>query len=125
MKQTSIFLMAAAAVLVAAVENAHAFGPKRAARIANYHASARSWHGDYAYTPWGGPVALVVPPHADTIAAWSWGVAQSEIRPLHHQFGRSDPGGVFYGEYNPYLPTPIWPSHTDQFGIYPVRGPWR
>jgi hypothetical protein len=21
-------------------------------------------------------------------------------------------------------PTPYWPSHTDQFGVYPVRGPW-
>ena len=26
-------------------------------------------------------------------------------------------GGVFKA-------TPYWPTHTDQFGVYPVRGPW-
>lgn len=125
MKRTSLLVLAAAALLGIPNEAAEAIGPIRAARIANYHASARPWHGEYAYTPWGEPVALVVPPHADTIAAWGWGVTSSEIRPLHHQFGRADPGGAFFGPVNPYLPTPLWPSHTDQFGIYPVRGPWR
>ena len=24
----------------------------------------------------------------------------------------------------PFQTTPYWPSHTDQFGVYPVRGPW-
>lgn len=26
-------------------------------------------------------------------------------------------GGMFQA-------TPYWPSHTDQFGVYPVRSPW-
>jgi hypothetical protein len=125
MKRFFLLTALAATVFTVGSENAQAGHPRRAARIANYHASATPWHGDYAYTPWGGPVALIVPPHADTIASWSWGVSQSEIRPLHHQFGRAQPPGAFFGETSPYLTTPQWPSHTDQFGIYPVRGPWR
>jgi hypothetical protein len=122
-----LFLMTAMAVALASLaSDAYAIHPRaRAARDAAWFASARPWHGDYAYTPIGGPVALVVPPHADTMAAWGWGVTSSEIRPLYHQFGRADPGGAFFGETNPFLPTPLWPSHTDQFGVYPVRGPWR
>jgi len=125
MKRFLLLITLATTVLAAAAPSAQAIGPRRAARLGNYYASARPWHGEYAYTPMGEPVALVVPPHADTMASWSWGVTQSEIRPLYHQFGRSDPGGAFFGEVNPYLPTPRWPSHTDQFGVYPVRGPWR
>ena len=119
-----ILLTAVAATLVVATD-AQAIWPARAARNAAYFSSARPWHGEYAYTPIGGPVALVTPPHADTMAAWGWGVTSSEIRPLYHQFGRADPGGVMFGEYSPFLPTPLYPSHTDQFGVYPVRGPWR
>jgi hypothetical protein len=122
-----LFLMTAMAVALASLaSDAYAIHPRvRAARNAAYFASARPWHGEYAYTPIGSPVALVVPPHADTIAAWGWGVTSSEIRPLYHQFGQADPGGAFFGEASPYRPTPVWPSHTDQFGVYPVRGPWR
>ena len=65
----------------------------------------------------------MVPPTATTSTSWAWGVAQSEVRHIPHQFRRP-----FYGEevVQPYplRPTPLWPSHTDQFGVYYVRGPW-
>jgi hypothetical protein len=126
MKRLVLFLALGATALATAASPALAIHPgARGVRVANYHAAARPWHGPYAYTPWGEPVALVVPPTADTVSAWSWGVAQTEIRPLHHQFGRSQPPGAFFGAGSPYLHTPLWPSHTDQFGVYPVRGPWR
>lgn len=125
MKRCFLLTALAATVFATFVPGVQAGGPRRAARIANYHASARPWHGDYAYTPVGEPVALIVPPHADTMASWGWGVSQSEIRPLYHQFGRANPGGAFLGSQSPWMTTPIYPSHTDQFGVYPVRGPWR
>ena len=125
MKAHSILLLATAAVLLLTAADAQAIHPNRANRQAAYFSSARPWHGNYAYTPNGGPVALVVPPHADTMAAWGWGVTSSEIRPLHHQFGRANPGGAgYYGPQSPFLPTPLYPTHTDQFGVYYIRGPW-
>jgi hypothetical protein len=101
-------------------------------RKARYYAAQRPWHGPYAYTQWGTPVAMVVPPTAAMHTSLSWGVAQSEMTPIYHQFHRDYPGlttvggsGRRYGPY-PYgfLPTPYWPSHTDQLGVYPIRGPW-
>ena len=99
----------------------------RADRLARYYAAQRPWHGAYSYTQWGGPVPLVVPPTSRTQVSYSWGVAQTEVQPIYHQFHRDYPGGLGGGEggYGPnFLPTPYWPSHTDQFGVYPVRGPW-
>lgn len=95
----------------------------RASRWAHRFALTRPWHGDYYYTPWGTPAALVVPPTAHMQTAWSWGVSQTTIRPIYHQYQRTDPGsgGLVPGQF---LPTPVWPSHTDQFGVYYVRGPW-
>jgi hypothetical protein len=52
---------------------------------------------------------------------YSWGVSQNTMTPVYHQFSgkaaNGGGGGVFKA-------TPYWPSHTDQFGVYPVRGPW-
>lgn len=81
------------------------------------------WHGAYYNTQWGRPVALVVPPTSAYETHWSWGVAQTRVTPIYHQFGRNFPGP--YPEGGPgFAPTPRWPSSTDQFGVYPVRGPW-
>ena len=52
------------------------------------------------------------------------GVTQTEMMPIYHQFRRPYPGdgaGMGVG----FLSTPRWPSHTDQFGVYYVRGPWK
>jgi hypothetical protein len=43
--------------------------------------------------------------------------------PIYHQFHRDYQPGAAYGG-SPILPTPKWPSHTDQLGVYPIRGPW-
>ncbi len=91
---------------------------------AHNFAMNRPWHGNYYHQMYGQPLALVVPPTAHMRQTFSWGVSQNLMYPIHHQFGRSAnspgvaPAGSFYA-------TPPWPSHTDQFGVYYVRGPWR
>jgi hypothetical protein len=97
--------------------------------IAANQAAVRSWHAGYYNTQYGTPVALVVPPHARMQTRWGWGVSQSTMSPIYHQFERPYPGPVMVDEATgmgpgPLLPTPRWPSHTDQFGVYYVRGPW-
>lgn len=87
---------------------------------AQHMAANRPWHGQYYYLPYGQPTALVVPPTAVMHQNYSWGVSQNTMMPTYHQFGPAaypSAGGAFYG-------TPLWPSHTDQFGVYPVRAPW-
>jgi hypothetical protein len=83
-------------------------------------AAGQPWHGQYYYLPYGQPTALVVPPTAAMQQNYSWGVSQNTMTPIYHQYGATavpSAGGVFYA-------TPRWPSHTGQFGVYPVRAPW-
>lgn len=83
-------------------------------------AAGRPWHGQYYYLPYGQPTALIVPPTSVTQQNYSWGVSQNTMTPIYHQFGAAalpSSGGAFYA-------TPRWPSHTNQFGVYPVRAPW-
>jgi hypothetical protein len=126
-------LVASLALMAIAVNSASAFEPypgycystKRADVIGRYYAAQRPWHGPYSYTPWGVPAALVVPPNAKMHTSFSWGVAQSEMIPLYHQFHRDYPGELAIpGGGAGIYPTPYWPSHTDQLGVFPVRGPW-
>jgi len=86
-------------------------------------ASTYPWHGGYYHQQYNAPLALVVPPTSHMRQTYSWGVSQNLMYPLHHQFGRNYPGSGFVGEAR-FQPTPPWPSHTDQFGVYYVRGPW-
>ena len=83
----------------------------------------RPWHGGYYQQQYGQPLALVVPPTAHMRQSLSWGVSQNTTHAIHHQFGRSanSPGVGAQGNFR-HLPG--WPSHTDQFGMYYVRGPW-
>ena len=128
MKRLRTFAMLLAVALGAAapasaIDPHHGYCATRADRIARYYAAQRPWHGPYAYTPYGTPVALVVPPNAKMHTSYSWGVGMSEMIPIYHQFHRDYPlGGGFGGAE--IFPTPTWPSHTDQLGVYPVRGPW-
>ena len=123
-------LLAAFAIVSTTAESAFAIHPhhgyhaKRADVIARYYAAQRPWHGPYAYTPWGMPTALVVPPTSKMHTSLSWGVAQSEMVPIYHQFHRDYPGGMAIGGAAEIYATPYWPSHTDQLGVYPIRGPW-
>jgi hypothetical protein len=102
----------------------HGHHARHADVIARYYAAQRPWHGPYAYTPWGVPAALVVPPNSKMHTSFSWGVAQSEMVPIYHQFHRDYPGPPAIGGGAEIYTTPYWPSHTDQLGVYPVRGPW-
>jgi hypothetical protein len=87
-----------------------------------HRAQFYNWNRNYAYTDFGAPTALVVPPTAQLQTNYGWGVASSRISRIDHQFQRNFPGyGTFGG---PFRPTPVWPSDTTEFGIYPVRGPW-
>lgn len=81
------------------------------------------WHGSYYHQQYGAPVALVVPPTAHMRQTYSWGVSQNLMYPIHHQFGPRNPGYGYAGAAG-FNATPHWPSHTDQFGVYYVRGPW-
>ncbi|MHC4400715.1 MAG: hypothetical protein ACYTG0_13650 [Planctomycetota bacterium] len=84
--------------------------------------SSSSWHSGYYHSAWGMPVALVVPPTARFQTHWSWGVPSSRMSRIRAQFGRNYPGPGFY-DRGMFRPTPPWPSDTDQFGVYYVRGP--
>jgi len=119
-KLIAVCLIAAAAV-AACPADAHATMPYL---WPNYRAQMYNWHANYAYTPYGRPTALVVPPTVDLQTNWSWGVASSRISRIDHQFTRDYPGpGPFYsGRAIRY--TPHWPQDTAQFGVYYVRGPW-
>lgn len=86
-------------------------------------AAQRPWHGPYHPIQYGQPTALVVPPTSHMRQTYSWGVSQNKMYPIHHQYGVSNPG-YGYAPRQGFLHTPAWPSHTDQFGVHYVRGPW-
>ena len=88
---------------------------------AHNQAMQRPWHGDYYYLKTGQPTALIVSPMVTMQTNYSWGVSQNTMTPVYHQFGQGPASGSGGGMFRA---TPYWPSHTDQFGIYPVRGPW-
>lgn len=85
-------------------------------------ASMYNWHANYAYTPYGAPTALVVPPTAQLQTNWSWGAPSTRISRIDHQFTRNYPGAAPFGAG--FRHTPNWPQDTAQFGVYYVRGPW-
>lgn len=88
--------------------------------IADQRAAWYPWHGGYRHTAWGAPVALVVPPTAEFHTEYGWGVTNTRVVPIYHQFKRPYYGGAG----GPFANTPFWPSDTTQFGVYYVRGPW-
>jgi len=125
MKKYVISLFLASAALMLLPQEAQAGGRRYIAnRWGERFARTMPWHGQYYYHSWGAPTALVVPPTANMQTSLGWGVAQTTMMPIYHQFSRPYPGNAA-GVGNTFLPTPRWPSHTDQFGIYYVRGPWR
>jgi len=117
-------LMIAAMAVFLNATPAKAFDPYASTQLwSNQMAAQRAWHGNYSYLPYGQPTALVVPPNVHMRQTYSWGVSQNLMYPLNHQYGRnaSSPGAAPAGRFQA---TPHWPSHTDQFGVYYVRGPW-
>jgi hypothetical protein len=82
-----------------------------------------AWHAGYYDPSWGLPCPLVVPPTARMETHWGWGVGNTRITPLFFQFHRDYPGPLSY-DPRTFMPVPPWPSDTDQFGNYSIRGPW-
>jgi hypothetical protein len=120
MKYTFTIILASL-VCVAGVDRLSAGSIKNHA--ARWSSQMYPWHGDYYDAAWGMPVALVVPPTAENQTKWGWGVGNTRVMPIEHQFQRDYPGeGIFKRSW--FLPTPRWPSDTDQFGDYYIRGPW-
>ena len=104
----------------AIAQAANAYDTERRARR---FSRARPWHGDYANTLWGAPVPLIVPPTAHLQRTMGWGVAQSTMSPIYHRYYRNHQGELD-GDGFRFRRTPNQPSHTDQFGVYYIRGPW-
>jgi hypothetical protein len=120
-----IRLLALALVVVgatAATAQAQVLYETHHGRSARRRAATYAWHGDYYYTQWGRPVALVVPPTAELQTNYGWGVGNTRVTRIDHQFQRPYPGYGFEG--SPFAPTPVIPSDTNQFGVYYIRGPW-
>lgn len=120
-------VLASFLALAATCDTAQAFqGLGRRPLITPWRPTARAqyypWHGAYAHTEYGMPIALVVPPTTYLQTNWSWGVGASRIQRVDHQFSRPWPGPYAGGQG--FLWTPAWPSDTTQFGVYPVRAPW-
>ncbi len=115
MKTLATLLLATAAI-AATHSEAQAKYPMALRRAQQY-----TWHGQNYHTQWGQPIALVVPPTANMNTEYGWGVTNTRIRRLDHQFYRDYPMAESGG---PFSRTPYWPSDTTQFGVYPVRGPW-
>ncbi|OHB78199.1 MAG: hypothetical protein A2W31_06705 [Planctomycetes bacterium RBG_16_64_10] len=117
-----------ASVVVVLVGLATVWQASTAPALANRHRAAYrqarwyTWHGPFYEAGWGTPVALVVPPTASMQTNWGWGVTNTRISRINHQFTRPYPGPGAGG--GAFLPTPPWPSDTNQFGVYYVRGPW-
>ena len=88
-----------------------------------WYATQQPWHGAYYHTKYGKPVSLVVPPIANKQTHYNWGVTGTIVTPTFPQYGRAYPGEMG-GAAGGFLPQPYWPSSTDQFGVYYVRGPW-
>jgi hypothetical protein len=124
MRRFILWTAVAAALLAAGmVERASADPRTCMGKIAYKRSLGVPWHGGYYHTDFGMPVALVVPPTAEVQTHWGWGVGNYRITTILHQFERNWPGPGYY--YPAQMrPTPYWPSDTDQFGVYYVRGPW-
>ncbi len=123
MKRFMLYAVLATLMGAWTAEFAMAGQPLRLRQRASYHSSMSAWHGNYYSPAWGMPVAVVAPPTSEFQTNWGWGVGNTRVTRIWHQFGRDYPGPSTY-ERGMFQPTPAWPSDTDQFGFYYVRGPW-
>jgi hypothetical protein len=115
-------LTACVALGVVAVVAQTSWGLERRNRVAA-NAYSGPWYGGYYDSAWGMPLSVLIPPTAEHQTHYNWGVGGTRITPNVPQFNRSWPGPSPY-DARGILPTPAWPSSTDQFGDYYVRGPW-
>jgi len=124
MKRTLLITLAVA-VLVAVVQAGLATEGEGSLKgyVAKRQAPNYPWHGSYYHSGWGMPVAQLVPPTAESQTHWGWGVGNTRVSTIQHQFGRDYPGSGSY-RFGMFRRTPRWPTNTDQYGVYYVRGPW-
>ncbi len=122
MKRRLILTLAAVTLLSLGLADAASAGERILVRR-DRGTPSTPWHGDYYEAAWGVPVALVVPPTAEYQTNYRWGVGGYRVTPISPQFQRGYPGPASPDGVN-FLPTPPWPSDTNQFGVYYVRGPW-
>ena len=124
MKRLSIFIVA---ILMSIAWGWSASAGAGEGTLLGYYAKSKanrsSWNAGYYDGCWGMPLALVVPPTAERQVNWGWGVGNTRVTPICHQFRRNYPGPGQY-DRSAYRPTPPWPSDTLQYGVYYVRGPW-
>ena len=122
MKSWKLSTVLVVALVAGTTASAFAIGPYTRREIRRAP-NATAWYGDYYHSSWGMPTGLVVPPCVEAQTHWGWGVGSTRITPIRNQFQRDYPGtGSYPG--NMFRPTPPWPSSTDQFGVYYIRGPW-
>jgi hypothetical protein len=112
-----------AAIVLAACGVANLARAENPQVYAYRQAQVLPWHNGFYDPYWGEPLALVVPPTAEFQCNYGWGVGGTRVSPIYHQFGRPFAGYYGVGDGR-FLPTPVQPSDTQQFGVYYVRGPW-
>lgn len=117
-------MMVVALLAVLFAEVADAGGHRAAEKRYFLRGRNKSWHSGWYNPAAGRPVPLVVPPTAEFVSEYSWGVPSSRVMPLYQQFRKPDPGAGFVPGSQPFMPTPNQPSDTVQFGIHAIRGPW-
>ena len=119
-----IVAMVVGACVAAAAQAALAGGEDAVEKRFFLRSQGKSWHSAW-YDPWvGRPMALVVPPNAEFMTEYGWGVPSSRVAPIYHQFRRPYPGPGAVPGGRGFMPTPNQPSDTVQFGVHPIRGPW-
>jgi hypothetical protein len=124
MKRVLICGLVALVVNVLATQTASAGWPLSSHQSwAAWRGQSLPWHNAHYHAAYGEPIALVVPPTAEYQSQYGWGVGATRVTPIYHQFGRRYPG-MNAGAYGYFYPTPAWPSDTNQFGVYYIRGPW-
>ena len=86
-------------------------------------ANVTPWNGAYRHQAYSTPLAVIVPPTAASSRLLGWGVSKNVVAPLYHQYqlGAPQPSQAGFG---PYKSLPMYPSSSDQFGAYYIRGPW-
>ena len=92
--ETFLILAAAAALLAAwgwTNEATAGLGTLKS-RVAYRQSQTYPWHGGYYDVAWGMPVAVVVPPTAESQTHLGWGVGATRVTPIQHQFQRAYPG---------------------------------
>ena len=117
-------LVAAAAALAAVLTAMPAAAQQcKGADDCRSGACNQSWTGSYYKVEWGIPLALVVPPTAESQTNWGWGVGNTRNTAICPRYSRNWPGNNPY-QRTMFRPQPYYPSDTTQFGVYYVRGPW-